>query len=123
MPLDGLGTAAQKRGRANCLRGRLHRILDAPLLFFQPDRWVFTVAYTAFGLAVLAAFILAPPRRRARPGPAADHARRIALMLVTRTRFLAEASDFLSRGERVGMRGRWQANRPSFHHRTHAASI
>jgi hypothetical protein len=33
-------------------------------LFFDADRWVFTVAYTAFGLAVLAALFLAPPRRR-----------------------------------------------------------
>ena len=43
------------------------------LLFFRAEPWVFTVVYTAFGLAVLAAFILAPPRGRkqtlARPGP------------------------------------------------------
>ena len=36
------------------------------LLFYQAERWVFTVVYSAFGLAVLAAFILAPPRRRVR---------------------------------------------------------
>ena len=34
------------------------------LLFFRAEPWVFTVVYTAFGLAVLAAFILAPPRGR-----------------------------------------------------------
>ena len=34
------------------------------LLFFRFEPWVFTVVYTAFGLAVLAAFILAPPRGR-----------------------------------------------------------
>jgi hypothetical protein len=32
------------------------------LLFVDAHRWAFTVAHTAFGLAVLAAFILAPPR-------------------------------------------------------------
>jgi hypothetical protein len=36
------------------------------LIFFRFDRWVFTVAYTLFGLTVLAAFILAPPRRARR---------------------------------------------------------
>jgi hypothetical protein len=39
-------------------------------MFYRAERWVFTVVYTIFGLAVLAAFILAPPRRR---GP--DHGR------------------------------------------------
>ena len=34
------------------------------LLFFRAEPWVFTVIYAAFGLAVLAAFILAPPRWR-----------------------------------------------------------
>ena len=34
------------------------------LLFYRFKPWVFTVVYTAFGLVVLAAFILAPPRRR-----------------------------------------------------------
>ena len=32
------------------------------LLFYRFKPWVFTVVYTAFGLAVLAAFLLAPPR-------------------------------------------------------------
>jgi hypothetical protein len=32
------------------------------LLFYQAEPWVFTVIYTLFGLAVLAAFVLAPPR-------------------------------------------------------------
>jgi hypothetical protein len=36
------------------------------LLFFDAPPWVFTVIYTLFGLAVLAAFVLAPPRRRSR---------------------------------------------------------
>jgi hypothetical protein len=34
------------------------------LLFFQFQPWVFTVCYTLFGLAVLATFVLAPPRWR-----------------------------------------------------------
>ena len=34
------------------------------LLFYRAEPWVFTVVYVTFGLAVLAAFILAPPRGR-----------------------------------------------------------
>jgi Protein of Unknown function (DUF2784) len=34
------------------------------LLFYRAQPWVFTLIYAAFGLAVLAAFILAPPRGR-----------------------------------------------------------
>lgn len=34
------------------------------LLFIEAEPWVFTVCYTLFGLAVLATFILAPPRWR-----------------------------------------------------------
>ena len=33
------------------------------LLFFDAEPWVFTVCYTLFGLAVLATFVFAPPRR------------------------------------------------------------
>jgi hypothetical protein len=32
------------------------------LLFYRAEPWVFTVLYAAFGLAVLVAFIFAPPR-------------------------------------------------------------
>ena len=46
------------------------------LLFFQAPRWVFTVCYAVFGLAVLAALDPgAASPAGARPGPAADHAR------------------------------------------------
>jgi hypothetical protein len=40
------------------------------LLFYRAEPWVFTLIYALFGLAVLAAFILAPPRlsRRNVPG-------------------------------------------------------
>jgi hypothetical protein len=37
------------------------------LIFFRADPWVFTLIYTLFGLAVLVAFFLAPPRRSRRP--------------------------------------------------------
>jgi hypothetical protein len=33
------------------------------LLFFHAEEWVFTVIYSLFGLAVLATFVLGPPRR------------------------------------------------------------
>jgi hypothetical protein len=32
------------------------------LIFYRAEPWVFTVGYVLFGLAVLAAFVLAPPR-------------------------------------------------------------
>ena len=34
------------------------------LLFIDAEPWVFTLCYTLFGLAVLATFVLAPPRWR-----------------------------------------------------------
>jgi hypothetical protein len=34
------------------------------LLFYNLPSWVFTLIYAAFGLTVLAAFFIAPPRRR-----------------------------------------------------------
>jgi hypothetical protein len=33
------------------------------LIFYRAEPWVFTVIYVLFGLAVLAAFVLAPPHR------------------------------------------------------------
>jgi len=36
------------------------------LIFYRAEPWVFTVLYVSFGLAVLAAFVLAPPRWPAR---------------------------------------------------------
>jgi hypothetical protein len=44
------------------------------LIFYQAAPWVFTLIYVGFGLAVVAAFVLAPPRRPrsdGRPGSAA----------------------------------------------------
>lgn len=39
------------------------------LLFFDAEPWVFTMCYSAFGIAVLASFILAPPRWPTRRPP------------------------------------------------------
>jgi hypothetical protein len=44
------------------------------LLFYNAPPWVFTVIYTLFGLAVLATFVLAPPRRRSRSQATASRA-------------------------------------------------
>ena len=41
------------------------------LIFVRGEPWMFTVAYVIFGLGVVAAFILAPPRRRALPSAGA----------------------------------------------------
>lgn len=38
-------------------------------LFFDLPPWAFTLIYTAFGLAVLATFVFAPPRRRRPTAP------------------------------------------------------
>jgi hypothetical protein len=37
------------------------------LLFWEAPAWVFTLAYSLFGLAVIATWIVLPPRWRARP--------------------------------------------------------
>ena len=39
--------------------------LARDILFYEAPQWVFTVAYVAFGLVVLATFFLVPIRRRA----------------------------------------------------------
>lgn len=40
-----------------------------PLMFFHAPAWMFTVAYTAFGLLVVAAWWRFPPRKRTRVTP------------------------------------------------------
>ena len=40
------------------------------LIFFDAPPWVFTLVYSLFGLAVVATFVLAPPRRPGRHPPA-----------------------------------------------------
>jgi hypothetical protein len=48
------------------------------LIFFHAEPWILTLGYSLFGLAVLAAFILAPPRwpRRAEAGQVLERVRR-----------------------------------------------
>jgi len=41
-------------------------------LYFELPAWVFTTCYTLFGLAVLAAFVWAPPRRPSKTTAQAD---------------------------------------------------
>lgn len=41
-------------------------------IFFRAEPWIFTLIYTLFGLAVLAAFVLAPPRLRRHEPPGED---------------------------------------------------
>jgi hypothetical protein len=42
------------------------------LLFFDAPPWVFTLCYSLFGTAVLATFLIAPPRRPSRRNGRAD---------------------------------------------------
>ena len=51
---------AGETGYAGSFIGRLLH----ELLFFDLPPWVFTIIYTAFGVAVAATWIVAPPRRR-----------------------------------------------------------
>ena len=44
------------------------------LIFYEGEPWVFTLLYSLFGLAVLATFLFAPPRRPWRRPAAADAA-------------------------------------------------
>jgi len=44
------------------------------LLFFDAPPWVFTLCHTLFGAAVLATFLIAPPRKPSRRSGRADHA-------------------------------------------------
>jgi hypothetical protein len=39
------------------------------LIYYRAEPWVFTLLYSCFGLAVLAAFVLAPPRWPGQPRP------------------------------------------------------
>ncbi|HZY19596.1 MAG TPA: DUF2784 domain-containing protein [Ramlibacter sp.] len=42
------------------------------VLFWQAPEWLFTTAYTVFGLAVLASWLVFPPRRRGRTAAPGD---------------------------------------------------
>ena len=62
LPADRLGETAPNPGGPGQLPGRLPRLLGPPADLLPAEPWVFTLIYTLFGLAVLAAFVLAPPR-------------------------------------------------------------
>lgn len=51
--------AGQQTLEGDFIASWIHR-----LMFFRADPWVFTAIYVAFGLAVLATWIIAPPRWR-----------------------------------------------------------
>jgi uncharacterized protein DUF2784 len=58
--------AGQDIGQGSFLGRLLHN-----LIFYDFETWVFTVAYIAFAVLVIATFVLAPPRfqQRGRQGP------------------------------------------------------
>src|SRR5262245_22735144 len=62
------------------------------LIFFQAEPWVFALVYIGFGLAVLATFVLAPPRkpgwsrRQPRAHPIAPEAARSVTRRIERVR-------------------------------------
>ena len=53
--------AGQATHRESLIADMVHRVM-----FVQASPWVFTLAYTLFGLAVLATFVWLPPRRTRR---------------------------------------------------------
>ena len=55
VPLDGLGEAAPRAGRAGQLSGDFLGYWVHRLIFYRAEPWVFTVGYVVFGLAVVAA--------------------------------------------------------------------
>ena len=61
--LAGQGRAGQGRGPIR----RVHQFWAHRLIFFRAKPWVFACADTLFGLEVLAAFVLMPPRWPGRP--------------------------------------------------------
>lgn len=69
-PLTTLEAALRARGGGSSYDGGFIEHWLQALLFWQAPPWVFTTAYTTFGLAVLAAWWTFPPRPR-RP---TDHA-------------------------------------------------
>lgn len=61
-PLTVWETWLRERGGQAAYTGDFVGHWTHELLFFDFPTWVFTVIYTAFGLLVLATFLLAPPR-------------------------------------------------------------
>ncbi len=67
-PLTTLEKALRVRGGQESYPGAFIGHWAHRLTFYQAPPWAFTTCYVLFGLAVLATFVLAPPRWR-RPGP------------------------------------------------------
>jgi hypothetical protein len=61
-PLTTLENALRARAGDSGYAGSFVGRMLHELLFFDAPTWVFTVCYCGFGLAVLATFLLAPPR-------------------------------------------------------------
>jgi hypothetical protein len=62
-PLTTLEMALRAKAQATTYAGTFIEHWLARLLFYTAPGWVFTVIYSLFGLAVVATWVLLPPRR------------------------------------------------------------
>lgn len=67
-PLTTLEMWLRQQGRDDTYTGSFIEHWLQALLFWDAPTWVFTLAYSAFGLAVAAAWWFFPPRRRRAAG-------------------------------------------------------
>ncbi|HEX6363357.1 MAG TPA: DUF2784 domain-containing protein [Albitalea sp.] len=63
-PLTTLEMWLREQARVTTYEGSFIEHWLQRVLFYEGEPWMFTVAYTAFGLAVVAAWWRFPPRRR-----------------------------------------------------------
>lgn len=63
-PLTHLETWLRRQAGDTAYSGSFIQYWLQRLLYFDASPWVFTLAYTLFGLLVLAAWLIWPPRRR-----------------------------------------------------------
>jgi hypothetical protein len=68
-PLTTWEQALRERAGQSAYQGAFLANLVHNWLFYDAPPWVFTAAYTAFGLAVLATLFIAPPRFRRQSRP------------------------------------------------------
>ncbi|NJN64877.1 MAG: DUF2784 domain-containing protein [Acidobacteria bacterium] len=66
-PLTTLEMWLRRRAGGDAYEGSFIEHWFETLLYYDAPAWVFTVAYTAFGLLVVAAWLRYPPRRARRP--------------------------------------------------------